>query len=222
MFKFILNNKVNETKNEYSAWEPITPFRLYETGFDILTQSFCVVLCRRSVLYIGSKVSVAKQSIHTVYCYSFLWQCAHKLNTTSSVRRHLSCIGDFRGAECSFKVCVCGHLFCFELDLEPHRSIQFWILTEPLNNQLSQMPQTPFIQGSYIRPQTAPEEIQSLGLKMVCSCGLKSQPSSERERKCLSGTSITWPCLSIISSVVCRTLRRVNTAWMPGLVLKSK
>lgn len=44
VFKFILNNKVNETKNEHSAWEPITPFRLYETGFDKVRGAHPVVL----------------------------------------------------------------------------------------------------------------------------------------------------------------------------------
>lgn len=38
----MLNNKVIETKkNEYSAWEPITPFRLYEkTNKLALTKTF--------------------------------------------------------------------------------------------------------------------------------------------------------------------------------------
>lgn len=65
-------------------------------------------------------------------------------------------------------------------------------------------------------------------VNMVCSCGVPVPVEcaslfffffwTSRE-KCLSGTSITWPCLSIISLAVCRS---VNTAWMPGLVLKSK
>lgn len=43
MFKFILYNKVNKNKNEYSAWELTTPFRLYETGFDKVKCSHSVV-----------------------------------------------------------------------------------------------------------------------------------------------------------------------------------
>lgn len=72
------------------------------TTFSLSCRYFCLtVLCCvwvRSVHW--EQASAAKQTIHTVYCYRFAWQCAHKLNTTSYMRRHgCSCVSAFRIVE---------------------------------------------------------------------------------------------------------------------------
>lgn len=52
--------KQKKKKNEYSAWELITPFRLYETGFD-------KVQCSHSVVPISVSDNSLLLQIHSVH-----------------------------------------------------------------------------------------------------------------------------------------------------------
>ena len=86
-----------------------------------------------------------------------------------------------------------------------------WILshtTPPEQSTVStEMPQTPFLGGLLSKATDfSPWKDPKSRVKMLlfpcrfCSCGVgRVRTFAERERKYISGTSITWPCLSIIS-----------------------
>lgn len=100
---------------------------------------------------------------------------------------------------------------------QTHHFLHFWILRKPQNQQRSPLKSNSavFLGWSYICKATdSPWKHSKSRVKMVGSCGVSSVAHqewsfywvsrvwalfSDGERKCLSGTSITWPCLSIIS-----------------------
>lgn len=113
-----------------------------------------------------------------------------------------------RGAEGSFKVCVCRHLFCWVLNgpweqIGPWATLLLTILnperTPEQSTVSTDMPQTPFWGGGGLSKATdSPWKDPKSWVNMVCSCGVPV-PVDVLFLWSRPWTSITWPCLSIIS-----------------------